>query len=177
MNLRCSAVLCLRRQRFELHRILWEYRSQVHLRFTVTLVGYIAYIWLCFVLWLGNWLDLVTWLVVVGCIGSFYWLYLVDWFVNWLYGLLVSVVEKTQTAEIQNPNQFYQAQSIRLKHFKLQKLWAKLGKIEENLAKLWKLGKTGQNCAKLGKTGQNWAKLGETRWNWKKNSAKLMKTG
>ena len=79
---------------------------------------------------------MVTWLVVVGCIGSFYWLYLVDWFVNWLYGLLVSVVEKTQTAEIQNPNQFYQAQSIRLKHFKLQKLWAKLGKIEENLAKV-----------------------------------------
>ena len=174
MNLRCSAVLCLRRQRFELHRILWEYRSQVHLRFTVTLVGYIAYIRLCFVLWLGNWLDLVTWLVVVGCIGSFYWLYLVDWFVNWLYGLLVSVVEKTQTAEIQNPNQFYQAQSIRLKHFKLHKLWAKLGKIEENWAKL---GKTAQNWAKLGKTGQNWAKLGETGWNWKKNSAKLMKTG
>ena len=174
MNLRCFAVLCLRRQRFELHRILWEYRSQVHLRFTVTLVGYIAYIRLCFVLWLGNWLDLVTWLVVVGCIGSFYWLYLVDWFVNWLYGLLVSVVEKTQTAEIQNPNQFYQAQSIRLKHFKLHKLWVKLGKIEENWAKL---GKTGQNCAKLGKTGQNWAKLGETGWNWKKNSAKLIKTG
>ena len=121
MNLRCFAVLCLRRQRFELHRILWEYRSQVHLRFTVTLVGYIAYIRLCFVLWLGNWLDLVTWLVVVGCIGSFYWLYLVDWFVNWLYGLLVSVVEKTQTAEIQFPNQFYQAQSIRLNHFKLHK--------------------------------------------------------
>ena len=89
---------------------------------------------------------MVTWLVVVGCIGSFYWLYLVDWFVNWLYGLLVSVVEKTQTAEIQNPNQFYQAQSIRLKHFKLHKLWAKLGKIEEN----W---------AKLGKTAENWGKL------------------
>ena len=74
---------------------------------------------------------MVTWLVVVGCIGSFYLLYLLDWFVNWLYGLLVSVVEKTQTAEIQNPNQFYQAQSIRLKHFKLHKLWAKLGKKEE----------------------------------------------
>ena len=26
--------------------------------------------------------------------------------------MLVSVVEKTQTAEIQNPNQFYQAQSL-----------------------------------------------------------------
>ena len=108
---------------------------------------------------------MVTWLVVVGCIGSFYWLYLVDWFVNWLYGLLVSVVEKTQTAEIQNPNQFYQAQSIRLKHFKLHKLWAKLGKIEENWAKL---GKTGQNWAKLRKTAQNWAKLGETGRNWAK---------
>ena len=116
---------------------------------------------------------MVTWLVVVGCIGSFYWLYLVDWFVNWLYGLLVSVVEKTQTAEIQNPNQFYQAQSIRLKHFTLHKLWAKLGKIEENWAKLggtgwsWmkleeKLGKIDENWGKLGKTGQNWAELGKT---------------
>ena len=115
---------------------------------------------------------MVTWLVVVGCIGSFYWLYLVDWFVNWLYGLLVSVVEKTQTAEIQNPNQFYQAQSIRLKHFKLHKLWAKLGKIEENWAKLGKTGrnsvkleeklsKTDENWIKLGKTGQNWAELGK----------------
>ncbi len=177
MNLRCFAVLCLRRQRFELHRILWEYRSQVHLRFTVTLVGYIAYIRLCFVLWLGNWLDLVTWLVVVGCIGSFYWLYLVDWFVNWLYGLLVSVVEKTQTAEIQ-----IQINSIKLNQSDWNisnctssgQNWEKLKKTGQNWAKL---GKTGQNCAKLGKTGQNWAKLGETRWNWKKNSAKLMKTG
>ena len=101
---------------------------------------------------------MVTWLVVVGFIGSFYWLYLVDWFVNWLYGLLVSVVEKTQTAEIQNPNQFYQAQSIRLKHFKLQKLWAKLGKIEENLARGYHQG--GKQIELAAKMAQDASKSG-----------------
>ena len=68
-----------------------------------------------------NWLYLVTRLFVVGYIGWFHGLYLVTCFVNWLYGLHFGIVEKTLTAEIQLPNQFYQAQSIWLNHFKLHK--------------------------------------------------------
>ena len=91
--------------------------------------GLIAVIWLFIFLTINGMIDEMT--LIKFSIGLFYAIVIIS-VGFWLF----SVVEKTQTAEIQNPNQFYQAQSIRLKHFKLQKLWAKLGKIEENLAKL-----------------------------------------